>query len=496
MSLLDTFLTIFEADTSSLDNGLKKSGKGADDLLDKLKNTDEQASKTGNKFETLAKGALGWLTAAVSVGATLNGVISKAQEITQIAQTADALGVAVDELDAFGRVAAQLGGDAQGARDSVTDMAESIGEALQDVNSQRAKTFAGLKISLKDVDGQAVNAVEGLLRLADAVQGISRQEAVFQIKQLGITDNRTVEMVLKGRKELERLLKVQKEQGVVTKETAEQAKRLTDALNRLRGEVDSAGTKFMSTFIPALTKVVEWLTTVVEWAGEHSDVIVGFFAAIAAVVTAVYLPAMISAAVATLAATWPILAIAAAVVAVAAAFALAYDDVMNFIHGNDSLIGQIFEKYPKVKELVDAIGAAFRLLGDVVLGIWQIIKLGFQQMLDFIFAGISQINAGARRVLSFFGLGGEGSENENTGANVRNGRVIMRQAATTSLNSNTSNSIQNSVASSKRETNLGIQQLVVNTQATDAQGVASGITGELGDQLSQMDVEFSSGVDR
>lgn len=489
MALLDTFFTVFDSDTTQLDAGMKQSRKGVEDLIDKLKGADKQAGSTGEAFSGFAARALGALTAAVSVAGVINGTVAKAQEITQIAQTADALGVAVEDLDAFGRAAAQAGGDAQGARDSITDMAESIGEALADAESGKAKGFAALGVDLRNIDGSAKDAITGILELSDAVQGLSRGEAVFRIKELGITDNRTVEMVLKGRKELERLLAVQKQQGVVTKQTAEEARRFTEALNRLRGEVDSAGTGFMSSIIPALTVVVEWLTRVVEWAGEHSDVIVGFFAAIAAVVTAIYLPAMISAAAATLAATWPILAIAAAVVAVAAAFALAYDDIMNFIAGNDSFIGQVFEKYPLVKDIVYGIIDAFKFMGEVVAGVWNTLVTGFQQVLDFILRGVSQITSGIGKVAGFFGLGGapEG---------LAEGQRTISQANASPLNSTTSNAISNSVASSKRENNLNIEQLTVQTQATDAQGVAAGVGGELNNQLAQLDTEFATGVDR
>src|SRR5690606_15620348 len=118
------------------------------------------------------------------------------------------------------------------------------------------------------------------------------------------------------------------------------------------------------------------------------------FAAIAAVVAAVYLPAMISAAAATLAATWPIIAIGAAIVAAAAAFALIYDDIMNFIDGNDSLIGQLFENYPIVKDMVMGIVDAFRFMGEIVGGVFESLIVGFRQVIGFISRGIGQIMSG------------------------------------------------------------------------------------------------------
>ena len=486
--LLDTFTILFESDARKLDDGLQRSDKAADSLLDGLKRVDKQAGTTGSSFAGFAAKALGALTAALSATSVISGSIMKAADVAAIGQTADALGVAVEELDAFGRSAQAMGGDARGARDSVTDMAESIGEALQDIESGRAKTFGALGISLRGVDGQAINAVEGILRLSDAVQGLSREEAVFRIKELGITDNRTVEMVLKGRKELERMLQVQKEAGVITKEQALQAQKFTESMNKLRGSLDTAGTGFMSILIPALEKGVQWLTKIVDWANENKHFIVGFFVAIAGIVTAVYLPAMISAAVATLAATWPLIAMGAAIAAVAAFFALAYDDIMNFVEGNDSFIGQIFEKYPMVKDIVFAIIDAFKFMGQVVGSVFDMLVLGFQQVIDFVMTGVRQISAGISTVADFFGFGG--------GDAATAGQQQMAAASASPLNSTTSNSISNSVASTNRETNVQVGEVVVNTQATDAEGIARDVNGSLSSQLAQLDSEFSSGVAR
>lgn len=56
-------------------------------------------------------------------------------------------------------------------------MAESIGERRWELG--RAKVYQKLGIALKDVNGQAITATEGMLRLSDAVAGMSKEEAIF-----------------------------------------------------------------------------------------------------------------------------------------------------------------------------------------------------------------------------------------------------------------------------------------------------------------------------
>lgn len=548
--------------TDALDEAGDAGKKAGSEGSEGLEEIEEQAGQTESKIKVLAGSIVAMVGTFLALDAAGGKFNETVDELEAIGRTADALGLPVEDVDAFGRAMVAMGGDAQGARDSLVDMAESMGEALQDTESARAEVYAKLGISLRDANGEAINATEGILRLADAVQGMSQEEAIFRIKELGITDNRTVEMVLKGRKELERMLGVQKEQSDVTEEAVENARRYSEAMRGFNNSVGSAGQSIMQALIPALTTVVEWLRTGMDWAREHSDVIVAFLGTVAAAVAVVYLPAMASAAAATLAATWPLIAMGAAIAAVAAAFALAYDDVMNFIDGNDSLIGQIFDKFPGLESavmgviavvrqawdgikafgagvlealapLADAFGGVFGslgnlastflgILGDVVGKIVSLLGIdltgAFQALggavgmvmdgvvatiktavgiitkaLGLASAAIDKIAGAASSVAGFLGIGGDG---EAAAQGVTAGQQAVAQANAAPLNAVTSNAISNTVASTNRETNVQVGEVVVNTQATDAEGIARDVSGSLNEQLAQVDAEFSTGVAR
>lgn len=508
--ILDTWVTVFQSDTRSVDQGNKKAEMSADSLINKLKSTDEAAEKTGKSMASLITTAAGALTAFIAAKASIDGVFESATIIVALNQTAEALGESIESVDAFGKAAEAMGGDAQGARDSLTDLAEKMGEAMSDAESGAAKAFKAIGFGLKDAQGNAKGAVQGMLDLASAVEGLGKNEAVFKIKELGITDNRTVEMVLKGRKELERLLEKQKEQGVITKENAEQAIKFKGAWQELTAGFDRAGLSISTGLMPYFTKALEVLGAGFNWLEDHKDLVAGFFIAIGGIVTVFYLPPMIAAAAATLAATWPIIAIGAAILAAAAAFALIYDDIMNFIDGNDSLIGQMVEKYPLVKALVDGIAVAFKFLGQVVTGIWNMIIVGFQQVIDFISRGIKQIAEGVSTVASFFGIGeddeapknvparpsGSGQDASDIPSNdtVRMGQDQLAAAAASPLNATSSNAISNANSNSKVENNLSIGELNVNApNATDAPGVAKAASGAFEGQLQSMQDSSANG---
>src|SRR5690606_16013674 len=199
--LLDALKYIIEADNRKLDQEIQGSEKKVDDLGKSMTAAEKRAEEMQKRMTDGFKRLGGAILATVAVSKVLGGISELAQTAEAVRNTSNAIGVAVEDVDAFGKSIELMGGDAQGARDSLTDMAESIGEAMADVDSGRAKTFKALGINLKDVTGQTKNAVDVMSELAGAVEGMSREQAVFRIKELGITDNRTVELLLKGRQE-------------------------------------------------------------------------------------------------------------------------------------------------------------------------------------------------------------------------------------------------------------------------------------------------------
>lgn len=478
MALLDTFRILFEADTSKMNQGLNKAEQSTDDLVKSMKEADKQAGKSTESFRSLATKLVGWFAGAVAASQAVTGAIGRAEQIMAISRTADALGLATEEVDAFGRAAESMGGDAQGARDSLTDMAESMGEAMADVESGRAKTFAALGISLTDANGKAKTASQGMLDLASAVEGLPRGEAVFRIKELGITDNRTVEMILKGRRALEDMIRTQKENSKVTQEARDQATAFQDAMNATKMVVTGASDGFYQAILPALTAFVTWVGKAASWATENKDVVVGFFGAVAGIITLMYLPAMVSAAVATIAATWPLILMGAAIAGLAALFALAYDDVMNFIDGNDSLIGRV----------IPAAIAAFKALGDFVMGIWNGITAAWDAFVGKVMSGVDKVRNAGKAVAGFFGFGDDGG-------GVAAGAAAVSAAAGAPTNAMSSAAISNSVGG-KSETNVSIGEVKVQTQATDAQGISKDIGGSLNGQLKSLQTSAATGVAR
>ncbi|MDF4667690.1 hypothetical protein P3526_25790, partial [Vibrio parahaemolyticus] len=176
--------------------------------------------------------------------------------------------------------------------------------------------------------------IEQLLKTADKVKGMSFEGAQKELEKLGVVDEKTIELMMKGREELERTMGVQKQFSGINDESIESSIQLNAVMNKFDQLAAQLKNNFLEIIIPVLAKGITWFDKLVSFCIENKDFVIGFFSAIGSAVAIYYLPAMISAAVATLATALPILAIAAVIGLLATAFKLVYDDIMNFISGN------------------------------------------------------------------------------------------------------------------------------------------------------------------
>jgi hypothetical protein len=392
MNVLETFYILFKSDADKAAAGLDKVDDAADKVEKSLKGADKatkgtatsaaaaaastgrlsavtatadaNAKRLATSFMSVARAAAAPLLGLLSVGAVTNIATGRAQQIRELDQFSAKLNSTIGDVDAFQRSVQQLGGEGSQALDSLVKIGEKVNEAFADSESGARKDFEAWGLAFKDTEGQALGATEAMLALAGSLEGVSKAEGLARIKRLGIEDAATIELLLKGRKEVERFITTQKEMGVVTEEQARITGEYYEALGGLGNQLTSVGNNIASAFLPGITSGLEMLGRLLDWVTDNQTLVEGFFIGVAGAVTAYFLPAMAKAALATLAATWPFLLIAGAIALVGAAFALAYEDVRAFLDGQPSLIGELVAKYEWMGESITAIGNLFNWLGE------------------------------------------------------------------------------------------------------------------------------------
>ncbi|SFN98173.1 hypothetical protein [Xenorhabdus japonica] len=522
--------------------------KAQSHLQSMLTETEGKYKAAGESVAGFATKALGAVGVVMSIGSIFADAVSRSQEIEALDKLSQRIGIATADMDAFSGAMAELGGSREAAQADLTAM---------------AKTF-----------GNTTASMEKILSTADKVKGMKFDKAKVTLEGMGVSDEKTVELMMKGRKELERVMGIQKEYSGITKESIEKSIKFNAAMNKFNQSSGLLKNSFLEMVIPVLAKGMTWLSQFIDFCKDNKNLIIGFFLAIGIAVAAYYVPPMLAAAAATLAATWPILAIIAIIALLAAAFALVYDDIMNFIDGNDSMIGRILDKYPMLKKVVmmlweawqtlfgylktavkfvaDIVIAAFNymdqkitefinwLLGsvasltewgsqfsgvfesvsDTVVGAFKWMWEQVQKVIGWISNGLDAVSKGLSTVKGWFGFGEdkkvevvERSINEageitakppkpdNTKADDKQAlkadidklNQSLTAASNHPLNPVTSQAISNQ-SHQTHEVNTQIGEINIKTEATDAQGIAKDMKGELSNQLKDLSQQTATGV--
>ncbi|AYH32960.1 hypothetical protein [Pectobacterium parmentieri] len=517
MSLLEAFYYTFAADASPLERALRDAERRSEELRDSVSETDGATQKLGTSFISLAKSAAGLLGVTMGLAGAKALAITAAETTSALGTQARQMNVNVSTLDTWRKAITESGGDA----DAFTGTMKNLAQRFRDPEA-------------------------ALLRYSKTLGGMSSFRAQRMGAMVGL-DEGTIELLRKGKIGVEELLKKQREQGVITKEQVEQSDRFNQKLRTLKMQFDGMKMQLGTALIPIFEKLLDSWNKVSAWVSENQDAVTHFFIALGGIIAAVYLPAMIQAAIATIAATWPILLIAAAF----GALALVIADVIGYFNGMDSVTGDLVKQFP-------ALGQVLEALKEIVIGLWDALVMLFTDPIQFLeglkneikslfdallwegagdtifdfisdagqglallwqglekiilgvvgvaLKGFAKIGDAWKTIKGWFGAGKEEVKQAEIAASKQprqgwedapadptyGGQSQLKTIDGNPINAMTSNSITNSNRNESRKTEVRIDNIEVKTQATDSQGIANSIGGDLQGSISHYDDGFAA----
>lgn len=281
---------------------------------------------------------------------------------TQLSNTLALTGGNVEEVSALGNALKRFGGNTE----SVTNSMKALNQHLQD-----AKFGGGALIEVAKKYGIVISkydsAEKTIMNLASQMGRYDRQTRVAIASQLGLDDALT-RAFADGGKELEKLVKKQKELGTITDEDLKISNQFNNAILDLKDIFGALTRDLARVVVPIFTKIVETFYSFVEYIRKHKILVLGFFAALLIALTPILL-AFGKMAIASVIAFAPFYAI----IAVVTAIALVFEDIYYYFMGWDSATGKLLQKFPIFKGLVEG-------LRPIVMGIVDT----FNSILDFL----------------------------------------------------------------------------------------------------------------
>ena len=339
----------FDAKKSKVDKGLKDTGGEADKTGAKLKKSGKDGAEG---FENVAKSAAKFLALIGGTMAVKRFIENQIEANAALDRFAQNLDQSANSISAWGNAAELAGGSAEGLQGTMDMLSKSQTELQLTGQSGLIPYFSALGLSLADTQGKARPVNDLLLDLADRFSKMDRTTANNMGRMMGI-DQGTMQLLLKGRSEVELMIARQKEYGAVTKQQAEEASRLRNAMVASKQSFEAFGRELLSTATPALEKMFAIFADFGAWVRENKEFVQTFLTIIAVGLAGVAV------------ATIPINLTVVAVLALAAAVAALWQDYQTWKRGGDSFID--WSKWePGFKAAGQAIKWLKDLLGDMV----------------------------------------------------------------------------------------------------------------------------------
>lgn len=447
--VFETLYLLFDADT----DGLKKG--------------ENEAKKSTDNIAGMFTRAAGIAAAAFAAAGLGQKIMAQAALNDQLGDTASLLGVNAQQLDLWSQAAVMADGTAEGFQGSLKSLAGEAAAIATKGTSRLKPFFDELGISMVDANGKARDVMQVLPELAEAFEGLGKQESLGMGRKMGL-DEGTIMLLQRGRRGVEELTGRMEALGVVS-EAATEAAGAYDEQSKVTARIfELMASKATEYVLPALTAIQKGFEMVYSFIQQHPDLIKGVgiaFGVAGAVIFASYVPAMWAAASATLAAAAPFLLVAAAVGAIGLAFALAWEDIQIWQAGGDSLIGSWLGSWNDFSSSVGDIV-------DTIMGYIQKLVDAYMEARDLVSQGIEM---GANAYDSTVGAASGWIEK---GAN------MIGAADSSPMNSTTSSAITNGNSSVSKDNSVKIDKIEVNTQATDAEGISKGLMGGLQQHFS------------
>ena len=344
MATIDVLKLVFDSDASGMKRGTQEAKKGADDLKKSVLETDKAAQDMGDSFLSMVSDAKGSISSLVGLSTVTAGILNEAARVDQLGKFADTIGQNIEEIDAWGQVVARNGGTAEGFQGTLKGLTDSLTELQLTGAGPAADVLARFGISARDAGGGLKSAFDLLPEIADSFEGLSKAESLKFGQQLGL-DQGTILTLQQGRFEVDQMVRRQKELGVATEEDAAIAREFNTAWKDTSQVFSSVFREIGVSVLPVLSDMLVGVQSFVQFMQDNEGLVEGIFSGMAVVLTAKLAPALLS----------TVFSPAGAAIALIALFALLYDDVKAFLAGNDSLIGQISEKYPIVGDIVKSL---------------------------------------------------------------------------------------------------------------------------------------------
>lgn len=408
-SVIDALLITLGIDSSGVKSGMTQA-----------ENTIAQGAKN------IMNNILAPLAAAFAIGSAFKEYISNAAAAGLLADT---IGESAEDISAWAGAVDRAGGDAAAFEGTISSLNDKMLEFTNTGTSSIAPVLAQLGISARKAGGDIKSSIDILEDLSKIAGTMDNKRFTNLAHSLGI-DNGTIMLLSKGSASVSELIERQKLLGVYSRQDAETALLMKNAFKDLLQVLRSISTIIMQFVVPPLTYLTNKLVDFVLYIREHEVFLRAVIAGIAAVLTAVLLPALIKIGAAMLAnpLTWIFIGIAAAVLGVS----LLIEDLFVYMQGGKSALAGFWAIFGSGQQISEKLSKIWVKLKDIFSSLlstaiknFKILVKTVASLVDFVLTLGSYLGYMLNLIGSIFTFDGEGIKKAFEGLGAAADRMLQ-----------------------------------------------------------------------
>lgn len=255
-TIIDSLFVELGLDPKGFDAGSKKArealGKLRGESDANTKAFDAAAKKQVAAFASIKNEVMGLVVAVAGASSVKDFMTSMITGDAATGRLAANLGMATEELSAWQLAAKQTGGAAQDAEAALRIMAKARTDRLLTGKSAIDPDLAGLGLSTNDYR----TPTEALLKLAEASERMDKTQFFARLQRIGIPESQ-ITLLAKGRAEVEAILEAKRREAAVTQRQTEQAQALTTAWANLQDVLMGKARPALYAVVQELTDLVD-----------------------------------------------------------------------------------------------------------------------------------------------------------------------------------------------------------------------------------------------
>jgi hypothetical protein len=278
-TVIDQLVVKLGLDSSDFKKGEKELGSSLDKARKGTEKTARQMKDSGKDaaafFGELQKSALKFMAALAAGRGLYNFVQNTIKGGASLQRLATNLQTNVDSLHRWGQAVKQNGGTAEGFQATIQSLSAGVTELMRGGNENLRGFLSTLGIGLQDATGKAKSMEQILLDVASAVEagklGPSRANQVNFLQQMGLDDG-TINLLLKGRKDVEKALAAQTGYNESdAKKALEYEQKWLQAQEKINGYMREITYKLLPSLIPAIDAIGTAVSTMAPYVAKMVD---------------------------------------------------------------------------------------------------------------------------------------------------------------------------------------------------------------------------------